>query len=79
MSEQRNIKRIPIAMDLLFEESVTPEDVNSILVRLSEAVSNSKHGLSLKGNTLKEARFMVVGRILVTEDFIEKKKSIQEF
>ena len=78
MSEQRNIKRIPIAMDLLFEESVTPEDVNSILVRLSEAVSNSKHGLSLEGNTLKEARFMVAGRILVTEDFVNKTKSIQE-
>jgi hypothetical protein len=78
MSEERNIKRIPIVMDLLFEVSVTPEEVSSILVRLSEAVSNSKHGLSLEGNTLKEARFMVAGRILVTDDFVKKTKSIQE-
>jgi len=66
-------------MDLLFEESLTPEEVNSIVVKLSEAVSNSKHGISLKGNKLKEARFMVKDRILITENFAEKKKSVEEF
>jgi hypothetical protein len=41
-------------------------------------VSNSKHGLSKEGNQLKESRFFVKDRILIQENFIEKKKSIEE-
>ena len=78
MESKRPIKRIPITMDLLFEDFVSPEQLNDIIVALSNAVSNSKHGLSKEGNKLKESRFFVKDRILIQENFIEKKKSIEK-
>ena len=57
-------------MDLLFEDFVSPEQLNDIIVALSNAVSNSKHGLSKEGNQLKESRFFVKDRILIQENFI---------
>jgi hypothetical protein len=79
MKNKRSIKRIPIIMDLLFEDFVSPEQVNDIILALSNAVSNSKHGLSKGGNKLKESRFFVKDQILIQENFIENKKSIEEF
>lgn len=76
MENSRNYKRIPITMDLLFEEYVTPQQMKDIVIALSNAVSNSKHGLSMFGNSLVESRFMVKGQILIQENFKEKKKSI---
>ena len=78
MENKRPIKRIPITMDLLFEDFISPEQVNDIVIALSNAVSNSKHGLSKFDNKLNEARFMVKNQILITENFKEKKKNIEK-
>ncbi len=62
---ERRIKKIPIFMDILFEDFLDQEQVREVLSLVAKKLSESKSSLSLENNKIKEIRILVKDNVLM--------------
>lgn len=75
---ERRIKKIPVFMDILFEDFLDQEQVKRVLSAVSKALSDSKGELSLTSNKVKEIRFLVKGNVLIRENLETGERSSED-
>ncbi len=67
----RKIKRVPITMDLLFDEALSKEEVLEVVRNLSAAIydriNNEGIAPQMSEANTTEVRIMVPGTVLITE------------
>lgn len=75
---EREMKKIPVFMDILFEDYLTEAQVKKVVEKISVVLAGSKESLSIGLNNPKEIRLMVKDHSLVEENLATGERTIQD-
>lgn len=75
---KREIKKIPVFMDILYEDFLTEQQVKRVVEKISAILSGSKGSLSIGLNNPKEIRLMVKDHTLIQDDLTTNERTTQD-